>query len=208
MNRIISLKTLKAWLQLGCIAALGTIVVISPRLASAETAAETANLLPMPPKMVAKMRAPKAGEGALDTPFFNAKKEPLTLSSLKGRGLVVNFWATWCAPCIREMPSLNRLAKSLEGTGVELLTISEDRNALKVVPQFLKAKGWDNLKAYYDVKGKLSRRLDIVGLPSTVLINAEGVFLGRIMGTLEWDDPAIKAFLIQDLAPKSKTSKP
>ncbi|PCI41169.1 MAG: hypothetical protein COB46_04560 [Rhodospirillaceae bacterium] len=204
MNQEISLKHLKTCVQLGCMIAVLAIVVISPRLASAQTA----EVLPMPPQMTAKMRAPKAGEGALDTPFFNAKKEPLTLSGLKGQGLVVNFWATWCAPCIREMPSLNRLAKSLEGTGVKLITISEDRKALKVVPPFLKAHGWDNLKPYYDEKGKLSRRLDIIGLPSTVLINAEGVFLGRIMGTLEWDAPEIKAFLIQDLAPKPETPKP
>jgi len=199
MNRIFQLKYVKACVQLGCAAVLSAIVVISPHLASAETPGD----LSMPAEMAAKIMAPNAAEGALDTPFFNAAKAPLTLSSLKGRGLVVNFWATWCAPCIREMPSIDRLAKALKGSGVEVIAISEDRNAPKVVPPFLKAKGLDNLSLYYDVKGALSRKLDINGLPSTILINADGVYLGRVTGTLEWDAEDVKAFLLQDLAPKA-----
>jgi thiol-disulfide isomerase/thioredoxin len=199
MNQIYPFKYVKAWLRLTLSAAVVAIVVISPHLASAETP----TVLSMPKDMAAKMAAPETGAETFDTPFFNAKEEPLTLKDFKGRGLVVNFWATWCAPCIREMPSLNRLAKALEGTGVELLTISEDRKAAKVVPEFLKTKGLDNLKFHHDPKGLLSRKFGIVGLPSTVLINAEGVYMGRVMGTLEWDREDIKAFLVQGLAPKS-----
>jgi len=198
MNQIYSFNYVKACVRLTMSAAVVAIVIISPHLASAETP----TVLSMPQAMAAKMRAPEAGKETFDTPFFDAKEEPLTLKDFKGRGLVVNFWATWCAPCIREMPSLNRLAKSLEGTGVELLTISEDRKGPKIVPDFLKTKGLKNLKPYYDPKGLLSRKFGIVGLPSTILINAEGLYMGRIMGTLEWDNDDIKAFLIQDLAPK------
>ncbi|MBL4747696.1 MAG: TlpA family protein disulfide reductase [Magnetovibrio sp.] len=198
MSQIIQVNKVKTSVRRGCAAILTAIVVILPHLASAETPGP----LSMPAEMASKMLAPDAGEEALNTPFFNAKEEPVTLSDLKGRGLVVNFWATWCVPCLREMPSLDRLSKALEGTGVEVLAISEDRKALDVVPQFLKSKGFDNLDLNYDPRGLLSRKFGISGLPSTILINADGVFLGRVLGTLEWDAKDVKAFLLQDLAPK------
>ena len=174
------------------------IVVKTPKVASVQTA----NTQGMPHALAARTLPPKAGEGAFDTPFFSATEEPLTLAEFKGRGLVVNFWATWCVPCVHEMPALDRLAKALKGSGIEVITISEDRKALEKVPPFFAELGLKNLDLYYDVNGALSRKLGTEGLPTTILITQGGVDLGHVMGAVEWDSPEIEAYLRQALAPK------
>lgn len=201
MARMHQSKLIKISVGIAALLALGgvvfAIVVKTPDVASVQTP----NVLAMVPAFAGRALPPKAGEGAFDTPFFSATEEPLTLAGFKGRGLVVNFWATWCIPCVREMPSLDRLAKALEGSGIEVIAISEDRKALEKVPPFLAELGLKNLDLYFDVRGALSRKLGAEGLPTTILITSEGVNLGRIMGALEWDSPEVEAYLRKALAP-------
>lgn len=137
---------------------------------------------------------------AFDTPFFNAKEEPLTLSDFKGQGIVLNFWATWCPPCVYEMPALDNLAAQLNDQGVRVIAVSEDRNALAKVPAFFKDKGIEHLDVYVDPKSALSRKFGIDGLPTTLLIGADGQEIGRIKGVLQWDEDAIVAYLARALA--------
>ena len=136
---------------------VSAIVLESPRVASPVISRERlANPeIPAPPSLAPVLLAPEVAHGAFDTPFFNGKKEPVTLKSFKGQGVVLNFWATWCAPCVREMPALDRLAAKLKGTGVDVIAVSEDRKELKKVPPFFAANAITNLDVYYDVKDKL-----------------------------------------------------
>ena len=173
------------------------ILVISGHVASAQ-----ADQVEIPLELANKLRPAVTGEGALDTPFFNATKEEITIASLKGRGVVLNFWATWCAPCVREMPALDRLAAKLKESGVDVIAVSEDRKALKKVPPFFAANAIKHLGVFYDVKGKLSRKVGVEGLPTTVLINAEGQLVGRVLGVLEWDAPETVNYLAQTLGPQ------
>lgn len=180
------------------VAVLSAILVISPRLASAETI--------VPPALAQKMLLPEPdnaqmGEGAFDTPFFDAKKAPITLADFRGTGVVLNLWATWCAPCVREMPALNRLSAKLKGRGVEVVAISEDRKALDKVAPFYAENAITHLDVYYDLKSQLSRKLGVVGLPTTVLIAADGRVVGTVKGVVEWDDDAIVEYLAKTLAP-------
>jgi len=179
---------------------VSAIVVKSPRLASPERLASTET--PVPPVLEKILLAPKAGEGAFDTPFFNVKEEELTLSAFKGQGVVLNFWATWCLPCVREMPALDNLATKLKERGVHVVALSEDRKALDMVPAFYASKGIENLDIYYDVKSRLSRKLGVAGLPTTVLIAADGHEVGRVKGAVEWDADAIVEYLAQALGPQ------
>jgi len=193
--------TIAAVLILGVIAF--AIVVKTPEVASVQTTLAVA----MPPALASRTLPAKVGEGAFDTPFFTATEEPLTLANFKGRGLVVNFWATWCLPCVREMPSLDRLAKVLKGSGIEVVAISEDRKALEKVPPFFADRGIKNLDLYFDVRGALSRQLGADGLPTTVLITPDGEILGRVMGALEWDSQEIEGYLRKSLAPERVPEK-
>jgi len=179
------------------VASVAAILVISGHVASAQ-----ADQVEIPLELANKLRPAVTGEGALDTPFFNANKEEITIASLKGRGVVLNFWATWCAPCVREMPALDRLAAKLKGTGINVITVSEDRKALKKIQPFFDANGIENLGVFFDVKGHLSRKVGVEGLPTTVLVGADGQFHGRVLGVLEWDSPQTINFLTQTLAPK------
>ena len=178
---------------------LAAIVMISGRVASVEAAEAE-----IPLDLANKLRPAVTAEGALDTPFFNAKKEKITISGLKGRGVIMNFWATWCAPCVREMPALNNLAQMLKGSGVEVMAISEDRKPFKKVPPFLEANDLNSLDLYYDVKGKLSKKLGVEGLPTTVLLGADGELKGRVIGVLEWDDPETVKYLVWALGPQNQ----
>lgn len=112
-----------------------------------------------------------------------------SLAEYRGKGIVLNFWATWCAPCIREMPSLDRLQAALSGDGIEVLTLSEDRGGVPVVEAFFRKIQIRNLPAFIDSRGDALRKLAVVGLPTTILIDARGFEIGRVVGAAEWDTP-------------------
>lgn len=195
MDHMFSFKVFRTLTPLAALLALTAIVVISPRLASAETE--------IPAALAQKLLAPTAAEGAFDTPFYDAKEEPQTLNGLVGarsRGVVLNFWATWCLPCVREMPALDALAAKLRDRGVDVIAVSEDRNARDKVPAFFKDKGIENLDLHFDRKGQLSRKLGIDGLPTTLLIDATGQEVGRVKGVLAWDADEIAHYLASRLS--------
>ena len=185
------------WMRRAAILSVCAIVVISGRVASAET-----DVVDIPLELANKLRPAVTGEGALNTPFFNAEEEEITISALKGKGVVMNFWATWCAPCVREMPALDALAEKLKGTGVEVITVSTDRKPLNKVPPFFAANDLKNLDLYYDVKNQLSRKVGVEGLPTTLLIGANGEIQSRVLGVIEWDSPETVKYLINALGPQ------
>ena len=120
--------------------------------------------------------------------------EPMSLADFRGRIVLVNFWATWCGPCVAEMPSLDRLEAKLGGRDFTVITVSEDRNPAVIAP-FYEEHGLRHLKRYHDPSGALSRAFGIRGLPTTVLIDREGQEIGRIEGPAEWDSPEAKALI-------------
>ncbi len=130
-----------------------------------------------------------------DTPFLDNAEKNRSLADYKGRGVVLNFWATWCAPCVREMPQLDRLNALLKGTGIEVLTISEDRKGLPLARKFFEVNKLRDLEILADPKGKLLRALNGRGLPTTVIIDRQGREVGRVAGIAEWDAPETVGFL-------------
>ncbi|MEX2616843.1 MAG: TlpA disulfide reductase family protein [Alphaproteobacteria bacterium] len=126
---------------------------------------------------------------APDVEFLNAAGEALTLSAFRGKVVLVNFWATWCAPCIREMPSLDRLKAKIGDNDFEIVAISEDRKGAEVAIPFLKKLGIENFTSYFDTRMKLARGFGLIGMPTTYLIDREGNIVGSLSGTAEWDSP-------------------
>lgn len=124
-----------------------------------------------------------------DTPFLDTAGRALDLSAFEGRVVLLNFWATWCAPCIREMPTLDRLQAALGGPAFTVLVVSEDRGGAKVAVPFLDKLGIERLSTHLDRKGELARAFGLLGLPTTILIDRAGREIGRLQGPAEWDAP-------------------
>lgn len=119
----------------------------------------------------------------------------VALPDLRGRVAVVNFWATWCAPCVEEMPALDRLAASLDPDEAVVVAVSNDRGGAKVVRPFLERLGVDALEVWLDAKGALGRAAGLRGLPTTFVVDREGRMVGRLEGAAEWDGAAAKALI-------------
>lgn len=109
------------------------------------------------------------------------------LTDFRGRGVVLNFWATWCVPCVAEMPSLDRLKTRLADRGVEVLALSSDRGGAPVVQAFFSRHGIEHLSVALDQGLGAARALGVQGLPTTVLIDGKGREMGRLVGAAEWD---------------------
>jgi len=132
---------------------------------------------------------------APDLPLTDDKGQVLTLADFRGQLLLINFWATWCAPCRAEMPSLDRLHQSLAGDDFQVIAISIDRQGPGVVRPFLDDVGVHDLPVLYDPKGALSRAWGVFGLPVTILVDKEGREVARMTGPAEWDSPESEAVI-------------
>ena len=122
-----------------------------------------------------------------DVTVLAQKDGPITLDRFKGKFVVLNFWATWCGPCIRELPSLERLNTELGGENAQVVLISQDRGGFKQTDRFLKKLKVDFPDNFIDERLKFSRAIGVVSLPTTILIGPDGMELGRLVGTAEWD---------------------
>ena len=127
---------------------------------------------------------PKA---APDITFIDAEGQELGLRNFRGKFVLVNLWATWCGPCRREMPSLDRLQSRLGGGDFTVLALSQDRKGPDAVAKFLAEIRTENLDIYVDTSARSARRLGAIGLPTTVLLDRDGQIIGRLIGSAEWD---------------------
>jgi len=126
--------------------------------------------------------------------FADPAGDRVDLSEFKGKLVLINLWATWCAPCLREMPSLERMQKQL-GDNIAVVAISEDRGGGKTVEPFTAKLGLKSVKIYLDPKSAVGHAFSVQGLPTSILIDREGRVLGRVEGGAEWDSPKILAIL-------------
>jgi thiol-disulfide isomerase/thioredoxin len=137
-----------------------------------------------------------------DIRFTDGSGAAVTLSHWRGRVVLVNLWATWCAPCIKEMPALDNLQKLMGGPGFEVLTLSQDRGGAATVKAYFARQGINNLKIYLDTDSSAGRALGTRGLPTTILVDAKGREALRVEGAHEWDSPAAQAVIKQVMAGK------
>ena len=109
------------------------------------------------------------------------------LEAFKGKVVLLNLWATWCAPCRKEMPALDRLQAQLGGDDFEVVALALDRGGETAARRFFDEIGVKNLKLFIDPTARLGARFNVVGLPATLLLNRQGEEIGRLMGPAEWD---------------------
>ena len=132
-----------------------------------------------------------------DVQFTDAEGKQVSLADWKGKALLVNFWATWCAPCREEMPSLDALQAQRGGEDFAVLTIAAGRNPPPAIRKFMDETGVKNLPMLTDERMALARGMGVLAMPVTILIDAEGNEVARMIGDADWASPAALAVVDQ-----------
>jgi thiol-disulfide isomerase/thioredoxin len=132
-------------------------------------------------------------------PIAAADQRQTTLAEFAGKVVVVNFWATWCAPCIREMPSLDRLQAAIGDDDLAVVALSQDRNGWPVMQPFVDRLDVHRIHVFHDPGGAVGRALAVRALPTTVLYGRDGREIGRLIGTADWDSPEALALIRRHL---------
>ena len=126
-------------------------------------------------------------------PLTDEDGEVFTLDNLRGRPLLINFWASWCAPCIAEMPSLQEAAEQLHPDGIDVLLISLDRGGVKKALPVLRAHGVTTPRLGFDPKAAVSREMGVSGLPTSFLLSADHKNCVIYVGPREWHEDDMQA---------------
>jgi len=182
-------------------AVLSGLIIAVILMISAPYASAGRNGCDQPPDSLGNFEATGRSNAAPAVPFYMGDGTSRSLGDFRGSGLVVNFWATWCAPCVREMPALDRLSAEVADDGIRVLPLSEDRGGGPIVERFYEKNGIRHLPVMIDRGGKVVRAVSTPGLPMTVLIDSNGREVGRVVGVAEWDADETIAFLRGCLAP-------
>jgi thiol-disulfide isomerase/thioredoxin len=167
-------------------AVLYTVAVIGANAAMADVAA----LRDGDMKKLALHDSPVALPQAV---LLDADDAEHSLTDYRGKWVVLNFWATWCAPCREEMPSLDRLQAAMPELAV--VPVATGRNAVEGIERFYAEAGVTLLPVLRDPKSDLARGMAVMGLPVTVILNPEGQEVARLIGDAEWDSDNAKAVL-------------
>lgn len=130
-----------------------------------------------------------------DQTFYTGTGELRTISDFSGKGVILNFWATWCAPCIKEMPALNRLQEQVKADGILVLPLSEDRKGAAVIDPFYAQNNLTALPVLIDKRRLVMRKTGVSALPTTIFIDRQGMEVGRILGEAAWDSAKMTAFI-------------
>jgi thiol-disulfide isomerase/thioredoxin len=152
-----------------------------------------------PPQNFAVHEAPQP---LPDIQFQGSGGQPRTLADFTGKVVLLNIWATWCAPCRKEMPTLDRLQAELGGPDFEVVALSMDRAGPQAVTKFFGEIGVEHLALNIDASSKAMFTLGVFGLPTTLLIGRDGREIGRLIGPAEWDSPEMVAFLREQITPQ------
>jgi len=118
----------------------------------------------------------------------------LNLSELKGKVVLLNFWATWCPPCREEIPSLMKLDSAMAGKPFQMLAVSIDEGGVPAIEAFYKSSGY-KLPTYTDPDGLAVKAYGITGVPETFLIDKNGLLVKKIVGGMAWDSPDAIGFI-------------
>jgi len=168
------------------LAAGGTLAItLAPRKPRAETLKPLSEVLKLvnPPVKLA------------DIVFEAADGTPHHLSEFQGHGMVVNLWATWCAPCVAELPALSKLSHALAPQDIAVLPLSSDRGGAKAVRAFFDAHDITGLPVLVDPKGAAAEAWGAAGIPTTVIINRDGMERARLEGAADWATPEAAALV-------------
>jgi thiol-disulfide isomerase/thioredoxin len=127
--------------------------------------------------------------------FTDAQGAEFTLADWRGKYVVLNFWATWCAPCRKEMPGLDALQSEFGGDDFEVVTIATGRNSLTGITRFFEETGVESLPILLDARSELARDMAVLGLPITVILDPQGQEIARLRGDADWDSESARSII-------------
>jgi thiol-disulfide isomerase/thioredoxin len=157
------------------------------------TAAPAATGAAAEPVDLSKLKYRDTPVPAPATPFTDGTGASHTLADWKGKVLVVNFWATWCAPCVKEMPTLDALQAAMGGDSFAVVAVNQDREGQKVAEPFIAKNEWKNIALYVEPSGRFMKDARLNGLPTSILVDKQGNEVARLEGTMDWNAPEVKA---------------
>ena len=123
-----------------------------------------------------------------DVIFMNIKQKNVNLDDFKGKLIILNFWATWCAPCKEEMPSLDGLQSNTKLNNLKIFPINIGQEDVSKSESFFKELNIQNLNIYFDAPITLAKKFSLRGVPTTILFNKEGKEFARIIGSIDFND--------------------
>ena len=137
----------------------------------------------------------RAGQAAPDLPFKDPDEEAVTLADFRGKPVLLNLWATWCAPCVAEMPTLDALAD--DQPGIRVIALSQDLEGRRKVDAFFGRNKFTSLEPYLDAELRLMGALKVQSLPTTILYDARGREIWRMTGAEDWKGPRAAALIAE-----------
>ena len=143
-----------------------------------------------------------------DVAFMDGHGARKKLSDWRGQVVLLNVWATWCGPCRKEMPALDRLQALTGRDDFEVVALSVDRGKIGLPQGFFEEIGVKELGLYHDGSAKAGSKLGVFGMPTTLMIGRQGQILGRLVGPAEWDDAQAQALVQAALALPSNAGAP
>ena len=169
----------------GCFATVALVLLcaLSPAAAADDQAIRLGEFIPV----ATPQPAPQAQ-------FTDLDGKSVSLADFQGKPAIINLWATWCRPCLKEMPSLDRLQAGLKGK-LAVAAVSQDRGGADKVEPFVKSLGLESLQVYVDPTSGVGHAFGARGLPTSIVIDARGRVVGRVEGAAEWDSETMRAVL-------------
>lgn len=131
--------------------------------------------------------------------FVDADGKPVSLKDWRGKTVLLNLWATWCAPCREEMPALDRLQKELGSEKFEVVALAVDKGGIEGAKKFLADNKVANLRPFADPTARDGATLKVIGMPTTILIDTQGREIGRLVGPAVWDSEEAKRLISASL---------
>jgi len=193
--------TRRLLLAAGSVAAVGTVAAVAllrkPDGPMVHTLVSGAVPGAQPVKVgtIAQMTRAEPPRAPAEASFQDETGTLRRLGDYAGKGLVVNLWATWCVPCVAEMPELQELAHKVTGDGILVLPLSSDRGGAEVVRRFYATHRIAGLPVLLDPRGEAARAWGSRGLPTTIVIDRQGREQGRVEGAIDWASDATIAEL-------------
>ena len=181
---------------LGAILAVLYVILLAP-----------VHAVPEPPAVLARLKPAEKAKSVPDVAFSDAAGHRHTLAQYRGRYVLLNLWATWCNPCVRELPALARLKTALPDDRVMVMAVNVGRSDAAQSAAFLARHHAGDLGVYLDSDVALMRAFDAYGLPFTVLIDPQGREVARAFGPSDWSAPAAVAYFKALPWPETKTAR-